>query len=109
MRTLKFIVNNQIITKDPNCNFDGLVPGTSDYVQAEFQFSSEWNGYAKVVSFESILGKEYEPQILQDGKTCMIPEEALARRSFKMRVAGKKEKSKLITNKIIIEQNGGRA
>ena len=108
MRTLKFNVNNQLITKDPNCDFDGLVPGTAEYIQAEFLFSSEWNGYVKAVSFESLLGTEYEPQILQDGKTCMIPAEALARRSFKMRVAGKKEKSKLITNKIIIEQNGGR-
>ena len=109
MRTLKFIVSNQSLTKDPNCNFDGLVPGTSDYIQAEFSFSSEWNGFIKVVSFESLLGREYEPQILQDGKTCMIPAEALKRRSFKMKIVGKKGISKITTNKITIEQNGGRA
>ena len=108
MRTLKFNVNNQLITKDPNCDFDGLVPGTEEYVRAEFIFSSEWNEYTKVVSFESIMGAEYEPQLLKDGKTCMIPAEALARRSFKLRVMGKKDKSRLTTNKIIVEQNGGR-
>ena len=109
MRTLKFIVNNQSFTKDPNCNFNGLVPGTSDYIQAEISFSPEWDGCIKVVSFESLLGREYEPQILRDGRSCMIPAEALERRSFKMKIIGKKGTSKITTNKITIEQNGGRA
>lgn len=109
MRTLKFNVNNQSLTKDPNCNFDGLVPGTSDYIQAEFSFSNEWDGYLKAVSFESLLGHEYEPQFLRNGRSCMIPAEALERRSFKMKIIGKKDTSKITTNKITIEQNGGRA
>ena len=109
MRTLKFIVNNQSLTKDPNCNFDGLVPGTSDYVQAEILFSPEWDGYIKVVSFESLLGREYEPQILRDGRSCNIPAKAHEPLSYTIKKKKKKGTSKITTNKITIEQNGGRA
>ena len=39
MRTLKFIVEGQIIKQDPNCDFSNLVPGTEGYLRAEFSFS----------------------------------------------------------------------
>ena len=29
MKTLRFIVDNQTIRKDPYCDFSGLVPGSS--------------------------------------------------------------------------------
>ena len=106
MRTLRFIVKDQIIEKDPKCNFDDLVPGTEGYLRAEFYFSPEWTGCVKVAAFYSRLGKEFEPQILKDGKTCVIPAEALEQRIFKIRVIGKKEGLKLTTNKVSIEQNG---
>ena len=108
MRILRFLVNDQLIEKDPNCDFNGLVPGTEEYLQAEFVFSPEWNGYTKIVAFESMFGVEYEPQILKDGKTCMIPSEALKRRSFKIRVLGRKGNFKTTTNKITVQQNGGK-
>ncbi len=108
MRTLKFIVTDQIIAQDPKCDFSGLVPGTAGYVQAEFSFSSEWAGFTKVAAFWSALGKEYPPQILRDGKSCMIPAEALERRTFKVQVIGKGPNSKkLTTNKVEVIQNGG--
>lgn len=107
MRTLKFIVDGQVIRQDPNCDFNDLVPGTEGYLQAEFVFSSEWNGYARVAGFFSILGKEYTPHILKDGKTCVIPQEALERRAFKIRVIGKKGNSKITTNKVTVYQKGG--
>lgn len=107
MRTLRFIVNEQIITQDPNCDFNGLVPGTSGYLQAEFIFSSEWNGCSKVAGFYSQMGKEYPPQVLTDGKTCMIPAEALERNIFKVQVMGKKEGLRLTTNKVEVCQKGG--
>lgn len=107
MRILKFIVNDQIITQDPNCDFSGLVPGTEGYLKAEFAFSSEWNGTVKVASFYSQMGTEYPPQILEDGKTCTIPAEALKRRVFKVKVIGKRNSFKLETNKLTVRQNGG--
>ena len=39
MRTLKFVVDKQIIKQNPDCDFSGLVPGTDGYLQAEFSFS----------------------------------------------------------------------
>lgn len=109
MRTLKFIVDGQILKHDPNCDFSGLVPGTSGYLQAEFTFSSEWNDCIRAVSFFSSLGAEYEPQPLKKGTTCMIPEEALKRRVFMIQVTGLgPEDKKLKTNKCVIYQNGGK-
>ena len=112
MRTLRFIVDNQIIMQDPNCDFSGLVPGTEGYLLAEFSFSSEWAGCVKVAGFYSPLGTEYEPQVLRDGKTCLIPAEALTRRTFKVRVIGKRSSKPqdlmLSTNKLTVRQNGGK-
>lgn len=107
MRILKFIVDDQIIKQNPKCDFSNLVPGTEQYVQAEFSFSPEWNGYTKVAAFWSLFGKEYPPQVLKDGKTCIIPTEALKRRAFKIQIVGKKKDTKMTTNKIQINQNGG--
>ena len=107
MKTLKFVVDGQVIKQDPSCDFSGLVPGTEQYLRAEFRFSSEWNGYIKVATFWSALGKEYPPQELKDGKTCMIPTEALKKRVFKVQVIGGNNKIKISTNKVKVIQNGG--
>ena len=108
MRTLRFTVNKQNIQPDPNCDFNGLVPGTDGYLQASFLFSSEWDGCTKVVAFRSRTGKEFPPQLLEDGKTCMIPTEALERRMFSVQVIGKKKGFRIITNKTVVSQNGGK-
>lgn len=108
MRVLKFIVDGQSIKKDPKCDFTGLVAGTEGYLQLDFSFSPEWMNCVKVVSFWSITGKELPPQILKDGKTCMIPVEALTKRRFGVQVVGKKDKLKLITNKEFVYQKGGK-
>lgn len=108
MRTLKFIVNKQIITIDPNCDLTGLIPGSEGYLQAEFSFSPEWKNCTKVVAFFSYLGKEYQPQLLTDGKHCMITAEALKDRRFKVQVIGKDKDFKITTNKVTVCQNGGR-
>lgn len=44
MRTLKFIITGQKITKDPDCDFTGIVAGTQGYLRAEFSVSEEWAG-----------------------------------------------------------------
>lgn len=107
MRTLKFIVDGQIISLDPNCDFSNLVPGTEGYLKAEFRFSSEWANCAKVASFWSSTGKEYTPQILEDGYSCAIPSEALEKRIFKVQVLGARKNFKIISNKVEVVQNGG--
>lgn len=104
MQTLKFIVEGQIIRRDPRCDFTDLVPGTEGYIQAEFSFSKEWLNSPKVVAFYSRLGKEYTPQALKDERTCLIPKEALEKRIFKLQVLGR---NGLKTNRLEIDQKGG--
>lgn len=108
MRTLRFIVDGQIIRPDPDCDFSGLVPGSEKYLKAKFTFSSEWNNCVKVVAFWSRMGEEYPPQKLQGGVSCDIPSEALESKYFKIQVIGKnKDGFKITTNKLEICQNGG--
>ena len=107
MRTLKFIVEDQIIKPDPSCDFSGLVPGSEGYVRAQFSFSDVWFGLAKVIGFYSIMGKEYEPQRLDDKSSCIIPAEALALRKFKIQVMGRcRNGVKIKTNRVTICQEG---
>ena len=110
MRTLKFIVDGQIIKPDPSCDFSNLVPGSNEYLRMEFAFSPDWTGCVKVATFWSMMGFEYQPQLLNDGKSCMVPSEALAKRSFKVQVIGQSVKTseKITTNKIEVVQNGGK-
>lgn len=109
MRTLKFIVNDQIITQDPNCDFNNLVPGTEGYLKAEFSFSPEWKDCVKVAGFWSAMGVEYQPQVLADGYSCMIPADALKKQIFKIEILGKKRGGiTLKTNRVTVTQDGGR-
>ena len=106
MRTLKFIVNGLIIEKDKTCDFSGLYPGKED-LEAEFIFSQDWHNYVKVAGFWA-NGKEYTPQVLTDGKTCIIPKEALNNFRFEIEILGRdRNNNKRRTNKITIRQFGG--
>ena len=44
MRILKFIDDGQRLTKDPSCDFSGIVRGSKNYLMAHFLLSSEWTG-----------------------------------------------------------------
>lgn len=105
-RILSFNVDGQNITKDPTCDFTGLVPGTAGYVTAEFAFSKDWDDCIKVVGFKS-GGNEYDPKILKDGRSCMIDEEVLNRSMFYIYVVGKKRDFRIKTNDVLIKQDGG--
>ena len=108
MKTLKFIVDKNLIKPDPNCqDFEDLVPGGGG-VKLVFSFSNEWRRYHRVAAFYSAMGKEYDPQVLEDGIYCMVPSEALTKRVFKVRIFGRDSSSDTIsTNKLTVRQNGG--
>lgn len=108
MKTLKFIVNGQSITLDPECDVNSLVPGTNGFVRAKFTFSPEWDRCIKVAAFYSNLGTEYPPQALKNGEVCDIPAEALKKSIFKVKVFGKKNDYTICTNKVTVHQKGGR-
>lgn len=109
MRILKFIIEGRTIKPDPTCDFSNLIPGTENFIQAQFSFSKEWNNCVKVAAFYSMLGAEYEPQQIRPDNTCIIPVEAIKRHRFKLQVYGlnNNNNDKLCTNKITVEQNGG--
>lgn len=107
MRTLKFIVDQQIVKKDPSCDFSGLIVGTVGYLKAQFVFSKEWNNCVKVVGFYSANGEEYPPQALDETGSCYIPEKALKKQVFKLQVFGKRNGYFILTNKIEVKQDGG--
>ena len=107
MRTLKFIVDKQVILQDPECDFTGLAPGSEDFLEAEFTFSEEWSGCVKVASFWSVFGEEYEPQPIDDEGKCKVPTEAAAKRVFKVAVLGRNSQYKITTNKLEVAQRGG--
>ena len=108
MRVLRFIVDGEKIYQDPSCDFGGLFPGRNYDVQAEFTFSHDWDNKTKVAAFWSIRGAEYEPQEIKNDNTCKIPSEALDRAAFKIQVLGKKDRTKLITNRLTVLQVGDR-
>lgn len=109
MRTLRFLVNGQVIAPDPTCNFKGLFPGSNDELRAEFVFSPEWNNLTKVAAFWSITGKEFTPQVLENN-LCKIPKEASDRVAFKLKILGKKKfpPATLETDELTVYQEGGK-
>lgn len=108
MKILKFNVQGQTITVDPLYNLNSSVPGTEENVVCKFTFSSEWSNCNKVAAFTSMLGHEYEPRLISRSNECVVPAEALKKRSFKLHIIGKKKDEKFLTNKITITQKGGK-
>ena len=104
MRTLKFIVEGRTIRLDPHQDLADPNSGLEGCTKAEFTFSKEWSNSPKVIAFYSRLGVEYPPQALKDGRTCLIPLEALEKRFFKVQVLGR---NGLKTTKIEIDRKGG--
>lgn len=102
MRTLKFIVNGRTIVLDPKCDYEGFIPCSEGYMEAQFSFSKEWENCLKVMIFFSNLGVEYETQLLNSRNVCKIPQEALKNRVFKLQVIGRKENYTLRTNRITV-------
>ena len=104
MRTLKFIVTGQHIEKDPICDFSGLVPGTENYLQAEFVFSDEWAGRKKAATFWK-LGREFPAELHGDKiATCKIPRAAVSHIEFGVSVTRMEGKGFVRTNILTVER-----
>ena len=91
MRVLEFEVKQQRIRKQPGCDFSHIVAGSNGYLQAKFNFSSEWDGCRKVATFS---GEQPEPEtsvFLDENNCCEIPREALVGKSFDVFVTGAKK------------------
>lgn len=105
MRTLKFIVEGQKIEKDSACDFSGLVPGTTGYLRAEFSFSEEYKGCAKIAEFRKYLSADPIPVKIEND-ACNIPEEILTGSKFSVSVIGIRPGYRIPTNKVEVRQDG---
>ena len=101
MRLLKFNVNAQRVEKDPDCDFNNIVAGTSGYLRAHFTFSSEWDNSVKVARFWR-GGKEHAVR-LQDNE-CDIPSAVLTGVTFGVSVIGQRDSYRITTNRVLIRQ-----
>ena len=107
MRTLKFVVKGQKLSKDPACDFTGIPKGSSGFLRAEFAFDSEWNGTVRAAEFAiRIDGKESLFPVLIKNGACEIPPEVTAKRRFTVRVVGKRGDARIPTNQVQIIQEG---
>lgn len=102
MRTLEFIVKEQVLSKDSSCDFSNIVSGTEGYLRARFKFDRTWQGFGKVAVFVNLF-KEYPALIGADG-SCNIPPEALTSSKFEVYVIGKKNERKLTSSSIEVRQ-----
>lgn len=101
MRILKFNVKSQLIAKDPDCDFSGLVAGTKNYLKAYFTFSSEWDNCILIASFWR-GSKEYA--VVIENNCCCIPEEVLTGSTFSVSVTGQHKDYRITTNRISVRQ-----
>lgn len=101
MRTLRFIVNEQNLSKDSSCDFTNIISGTRGYLEAEFVFNESWNMFGKVAVFGALL-QEY-PVIIKNGK-CEIPYQVLGGEKFSVYVVGSKDGKRITTDSVIVNQ-----
>lgn len=100
MRTLKFNIKGQKLSKDPSSNFYGIIKGSKGYLSTSFSFDSEWNGLRKVIYVEEL--QTYYP--LQND-IWAIPDELSEYNTITIRVYGVGSKQKeLLTNSVTIYQ-----
>lgn len=105
MRELNFIIDKQSIKCDPDCDFSGIVQGTSNYLLSMFSFSKEWNGFVKVAEFRSGINATNPifPVAIANGK-CLVPSEVTKERIWSVRIVGKKDDTILTTKSIRVTQ-----
>lgn len=105
MRTLKFIIDGQIIKPDPSCDFAKMVPGTKGYLQAHFTFDKNWVGCEKMAVFIGQGTREQLPVRIVNN-ICTIPPDVLFKRSYRVYVIGVRPGLRIVTNKLEVKQDG---
>ena len=107
MRILEFNVKRQRLTKNPQCDFSGLVANSQGYLKAKFNLSEDWDD-CKVVAAFSLEDRpnafEYAA-LLDDDKMCDIPPAVLGAGEFYIRVYGAKHPGyRISTSKVKVKQ-----
>ena len=98
MRMLKFAVEGQQLAK--RGDFAGVTAGSKGYLRCHFEQSDpEWLMAKKIAVFND----EYAVTVSVEGE-CAVPDEGTDGKSFKVYLAGQNGKTRMITNKVLIEQ-----
>ena len=105
MRILEFEINGQNISKSKNCDFSGIVPGTSGYLKASFSFSAEWTGMVKVAEFRTHASSEPVSVPILNNE-CMVPGEVTGADRWYIKVIGKKGTVIIPTGNCRVRQEG---
>ena len=105
MRTLKFVVNAQKISPDPNRDFSGIAPGTAGYLKAQFSFSAEWSGLVKVAEFRKYLCDEPASVPIINGE-CAVPDTVTGGKAWYVKIVGKRGGVIIPTGNCKVEQEG---
>lgn len=95
MRTLKFVVDKQHLSKDPSSDFRSIVAGSVGYLEAEFVVSGDWSGCTLVAFFTGSGNEEYMPVV--NGR-CKIPSDVLKDKAFTVQLIGTKGENYKITS-----------
>lgn len=103
MRQLKFVVNEQKLQIDSDCDFSGIASGTENYLLAYFSFSKDWLGLVKVAEFKKTNKSESIPVSIL-GNRCKIPNEVLTGSKFYIRIVAKRGPTKILTNQLLVKQ-----
>lgn len=105
MRILEFEINGQNISKSKNCDFSGIVPGTSGYLKASFSFSAEWTGMVKVAEFRTHASSEPVSVPIINNE-CMVPVEVTGGNKWYVKVIGKRCDVLIPTGNCRVRQEG---
>ena len=107
MRTLRFRVSGQELTRAPGCDFSNIIAGTSGYLQVAFEFGPDWDDTVRVAAFYPRLQDREVATLIRDG-SCIVPDEITPCNEFKIGVVGQRENGQRITtNLITIRQEKG--
>lgn len=104
VRTLSFLIKDQIIEKDPDCDFSGLVAGTKGYYVAKFSFSESWTNYKKIAVFKNRSTTKFVP-IIND--MCQIPDEITTSLLYRVSVVGNTRDISIPTTETFVTQKRG--
>lgn len=105
MRTLRFIVNAQKISPDPNCDFSGLIPETSGYLKTAFSFSADWAGMVKVAEFRKYTCDDSVSVPIINGE-CAVPDTVTGGKAWYVKIVGKRGGVIIPTGNCKVEQEG---
>lgn len=102
--TLEYKVINQQITS--SCNNYYVVADSVNYLKLDFQFTADWQNFAKLITFRN--GLTILTIALDENDSCIVPWEVIKTPAFIFSIVGSKDGIVITTNtmKVIVRASG---